>query len=228
MRPDGRTPLQLDLPEPARRRRKKRGRPSTGTAGVRHRRREHERRCPLHVTLKVRRHVYQLRSRRCASVIHRALLAKLDYPAGRIAQFSIQRDHVHLLVEADDRRALARLVQGLAIRIAKRLNRVMGKRGAVFADRYHSRLLRTPTEVRNTLVYVLQNARTHLVQFGHKLPAAWTDDEFSSAPWFGGWATAGRPPRDPPPVAAARTWLLGVGWLRRGGGRLRRDEVPRG
>jgi REP element-mobilizing transposase RayT len=195
---------------------------------VRHAPREHERRCPLHVTLRVRRHVYQLRARRCAAVIQRALFAKLEYRAGRIAQFSIRRDRVHLVVEADDRRALARLIQGLAIRIARRLNRVMDREGAVFADRYRSRLLRTPLSVRRTLVHVLQEARGQLIQFGQKLAPDWTDEACSSSPWFDGWATprAAGPP-GPGPVAPARTWLLGQGW-RRAGGPLRRDEVPRG
>jgi putative transposase len=219
--------LTLALPVVKRRRKKKMGRPRTGNAGVRHAPRELDARCPLHFTLKMRRHVYQLRSRRCGSVIRRALLAGHVKPGGRIVEFSIQHDHVHLVVEALDRRALARMMQGLAIRIARGLNRLMEKRGPVFADRFHSRALRTPTEVRRTLLYVLQNARKHLAQLGHALPPSWTDDEYSSSPWFTGWAG----PRPPPsgemrPTAEALTWLLSRSWRERGGGAICADETP--
>ncbi len=183
---------------------------------------------PQHVTLKVRRHVWQLRSRRCGNIVKRALFAGCDRFGGRVAQFSIQHDHIHLVVEAGDRRALARVIQGLAIRIARGLNRVMGKRGKVFADRFHSRPLRTPTEVRAALVYVLNNFRKHAVRWGIELPAAWSDDEYSSSPWFEGWADLSSPRAGPAPVVGARTWLLSVGWSGGAGGRLRRDELPQG
>ena len=57
-------------------------------------------------------------------------------------------------------------MQGLAIRIARGLNRLWGRKGKVFADRYHDRVLRTPREVRNALAYVLNNARRHAVRCG--------------------------------------------------------------
>jgi len=69
-----------------------------------------------------------------------------------VLQFSVQRDHIHLLVEAPDGRALSRGLQGLAIRIAKGVNRILGRRGRVWADRFHARALRTPREVRNALI----------------------------------------------------------------------------
>src|SRR6185503_20762307 len=94
-----------------------------------------------------------------------------------------------LIVEARDPRELARALQGLCIRMAKGLNRVMGRKGTVFADRYHARSLATPTEVRRALVYVLGNGRKHLTRVGHRLPSSWLDP-FSSAAWFDGWTVA--------------------------------------
>ncbi|HKO91462.1 MAG TPA: hypothetical protein VJU61_09940, partial [Polyangiaceae bacterium] len=73
----------------------------------------------------------------------------------RIVHYSIQSNHVHLLVEADDRRALTAGLRGLFVRIAGALNRLWQRRGGVFADRFHERELRTPREVRNSLLYVL-------------------------------------------------------------------------
>src|SRR5262249_22714935 len=73
--------------------------------------------------------------------------------------FSVQSDHIHLLVEADEPAALVRGMQGLAIRVAKSVNRALKRCGAVWADRFHARTLRTPREVRNALVYVLNNVK---------------------------------------------------------------------
>ena len=106
-------------------------------------------------------HVYNLRSRRSFRVIEAALWIGGDRFDVRIVRFSVQGNHVHLLVEAPNRRALARAIQGFSIRIAKGLNRMLGRAGRVFDDRYHARVLRTPTEVRHAIHYVLGNARKH-------------------------------------------------------------------
>jgi REP element-mobilizing transposase RayT len=55
----------------------------------------------------------------------------------RLIEFSVMGNHLHLIVESDDSRAM----QGRNIRIAKALNRMMGPKGRVFADRFHSSLL---------------------------------------------------------------------------------------
>ncbi|HKA88046.1 MAG TPA: transposase [Haliangiales bacterium] len=206
-------------------RRRRRGRPPKPGSGVPHLPRSVHARFPLHVTLRVKQHVWQLRSRRCFRVLERAFRAAAARFDTRIAQFSVQWNHIHVVVETRDARALARAVQGMAIRMAKGLNRVMGRKGTVFADRYHSRALRTPTEVRKALVYVLGNARKHLAALGYKLSPSFLD-EYSSAAWFDGWAVPPTPPPGDPPVAPARTWLLTTGWRDRGGGPLRRDEMP--
>jgi putative transposase len=136
----------------------------------------------------------------------------------RICHFSVQSNHVHLLVEAKDRQALSRGVQGLAIRLARAANRVLGRRGKVWADRYHRHDLATPREVRQAIVYVLQNARKHQPGFTGL-------DPFSSARWFTGWChTQARAPAEgPAPVLSARTCYsvrggAATGWWRRASG----------
>jgi putative transposase len=138
----------------------------------------------------------------------------------RVLHFSIQADHLHLMVEADGPTDFERGVRGLAIRVAKGLNRVLGRRGKVWHDRHHARMLRTPREVRNVLVYVLSNFRKHF-------RGASGLDPCSSARWFDGWstATATGPTLAASPVARARTWLARVGWRRHG--LIDRDERPR-
>lgn len=177
---------------------------------VRHERRPtHDSRCPAHVTLRTTLDVPSLRSSGTFDVLRNALTAS-SRSGLRVLHFSAQRDHVHLLVEADSHRQLTRGLQGLAIRAAKAINRALERRGKVWADRYHARLLRTPREVRHALVYVLQNFRKHLAG-----ARGW--DACSSALWFDGWRTAVRTPEHAAkPVATARTWLVRVGWRRWG------------
>jgi hypothetical protein len=116
-------------------------------------------------------------------------------------------------VEASDRDALVRGMRGLVIRCARAINRVLGRRGRVWADRCHTHALKTPREVRNALVYVLQNWRK-------SVPGAQWLDGCSSARWFDGWKGPRPPWAEPPPgrapVRAARTWLLTRGWRRHG------------
>lgn len=138
-----------------------------------------------------------------------------------VVHFSLQEDHVHLLVEATDARALSLGMRRLVIRLAKRINLVVrhATKGKVWGDRYHRHDLKGPTEVRNALVYVFQNARRH----GHVAASSRALDAFSSADDFDGWADAEPDPRPDP--RRPWTWLLRTGW-RRGGGLLRVLEAP--
>src|SRR5207249_1642595 len=113
----------------------------------------------------------------------------------RIVHFSVQTNHVHVLVEAEGTRALRRGMQGLGIRLAKAINRLLQRRGRVWSDRYHARALRTPREVRHGLVYVLLNGRKHRVS-GRGI------DPCSSGAWFLGWRGRIEPPRGLRPVAS--------------------------
>ena len=178
--------------------------PRGARAGVAHRSRdEWTRPMPLHVTLRMAPHVYNLRSRRSFRVIEAALRIGGDRFNVRVVQFSVQGNHIHLLVEAPDRRALAHAIQGFSIRVAKGLNRMMGRNGRVFDDRYHARVLRTPTEVRHAMRYVLENARKHAAERGETYSAGYVDP----------YSSAGAPDLALPP---AQTWLLRTGWKRGG------------
>ena len=203
--------LQLHLPTWGGRRKRKR-RPRAGEkrplSKVSHRRRPAlSPRHPVHVTWRVLRHVWNLRSRRCFRPISRCLARGRDRFGFRLVHFSVQGNHIHLMVEAQDERSLARGMQGLGVRIAKALNRVMGRKGTVFADHYYARILRSPTQVANALAYVLLNFLHHFpgeaARYAHDLR-----DRFSSA-----WRERGTDP----PVVPARTWLLAVGWRWRAG-----------
>jgi hypothetical protein len=147
--------------------------------------------------LKVRPEAWNLRSRRCFRQLEQAFFFGRERFGFRLNHFSVQGNRLHFICEAEDETALSRGVQGLTIRMARALNRVMGRSGKVFLDRYHSRILRTLGETRNAVRYVLDNYRKHRKEFGYNpppLPAGFVD-RFSSA---------AAPQCTLPP----RTWLL--------------------
>jgi hypothetical protein len=189
--------------------------PSADTAGVTHHGRpELDGPLPVHATLRVLGHVWNLRSRRALDVIEAALLSgRAAWRGFRVVHYALQGDHLHLIVEADDNRALSEGMQGLTVRLAKGLNRLMGTRGKVFADRYHAHALRTPAEVRNALAYVLLNYRSHMARIGKGAGRA-SPDPFSSAATFDGWVEA--QPVAATVTSAPETWLLREGWRKRG------------
>jgi REP element-mobilizing transposase RayT len=170
-------------------------RPNGSKAGVSHLRRPAiAARHPVHVTLRVRAGVGYLRAWQRAQILQDAFREARIRFGMRIVHYSIQGNHLHLIVEVESAEALSRGMQGLAIRIARRLNALVGRCGTVFADRYHAHALRSRREVANAVRYVLNNYRKHTLE--HVRPH-W-DDPFSST--------------NDAPVAAPRTWLLRVGW----------------
>ena len=176
-------------------------------SGVPHRSREAmRRRLALHVTMRVGPSVYNLRSQRSMNVIPRGLLHGAARFGVLVVRSSVQGNHMHFLVEADDAQAMARAMKGLAVRLAKGLNKMMGRRrGQVFAQRYHSRVLRTPTEVRNVMRYLRENHRHH--HGSDALPANVVDVYTTDGGAFRGVL--------PDPTL----WLLRNGWRRARGSR---------
>jgi len=138
------------------------GRPRRSTSGVPHQSRPVLKpRFPLHVTWRIRPDVGNLRTDKRFLRIQRAFRYGGDRFGLRLVEFSVQSNHVHLIVEANDKRALSRGLQGLAIRVAKGVNRASNRKGRVLADRYHARPLRTPSEVRRAVHDVLRNLQHH-------------------------------------------------------------------
>ncbi len=153
---------------------------------------------PVLVTLRVRTHVWNLRSGRSFRRMRCCFERARERFRARLIEFSVQGNHLHLIIEADDNEALSRAMQGLCIRLAKALNAMMHRAGAVFSDHYHGHLLKTPAELVNAIAYVLGNAAHH---FGRE-----ASDPFSST----GCAADVR--REV--VARPRGWLLRAGWRR--------------
>jgi REP element-mobilizing transposase RayT len=220
---------QLALPVVERRKRRKGGgrKPNGTRAGVSHLAREvFSPAEPVHVTMRT---VAGLRALRGAVLFPklRDALRSGSKDGFRVVQFTVMTNHIHLIVEAEGKESLARGMQGLAIRLARTINRHMNRKGKVWGDRYHATVLRSPTQCRHALAYVLNNARKHAAEAGRRCGNGWTDP-CSSAAWFSDWAEEpreyGAKPRGGFPIA--RTWLLRVGWKKAAAGLIHPDEVP--
>jgi REP element-mobilizing transposase RayT len=146
------------------------------------------------VTLRVRPHVWSLRSQRGMAVVESALRGAASRPGFRVARYCVQGNHVHLVVEAATTQALTSGMKAIAIRLARGMNRIMGSRGPVLEDRYHAHVLRTPAEVRRALAYVAGNFASHARRRGEPVGEGFRD-RFDSA-------------ERPDLVSGPRSWLL--------------------
>lgn len=194
------------------------GRPK-GRSSVAHEARdEFSPRVPQHVTFRLIRGLPTMRDERLVRLI-RTQIASSHRPDFRTIEFCIQHDHMHFVIEASGRGVLASGVTGLKTRIARRLNRESRREGEMFDERYHTRSLATPREVRNALRYVLNNERHHAQK---PITARWLDP-YSSAAWFEGWnapvETSTLPAwlrALPRPTMPPTVWLLRTGWKKHG------------
>jgi REP element-mobilizing transposase RayT len=214
---------------------------------------------PAHVVLRVvdvfrnlrKRHTYKALREATISVAKRELNFA-EEGAFRIVHISVQRDHVHLLIEAGHMTALSRGMQSFQISAAKHLNRAVSiasvrvgqrtagwmaravakrRRGTVFPDRFHLEIITSPLQARRTLAYVLNNWRKHS-EDGGELERTWNVDPFSTGVLFNGWKEREeaevywkwRDTYDPMVVYFPKTWLLREGWRKHG--LISFDEVP--
>jgi REP element-mobilizing transposase RayT len=176
----------------------------------------------VHVSLKVVPEVGRLRKPKAYRALRAAAARVLGRGDFRIVHVSIQHNHVHLLVEADDRMALARGMQAFETAAARRLNRALGRaRGKVFLHRYHATMLTTPKQVRHCLSYVLNNWRRHREDLRGAAQRRAHLDPYSTAIRFDGWlGVDGTFPipdgYEPLPTSPPTVWLLTTGWRRHG------------
>jgi REP element-mobilizing transposase RayT len=205
---------------------------------------EHDSRHPVHVSMRRVKRAPSLRVER----IFRAILgqlARVKRSGVRVVHYSVQHDHLHLIVEGHGRHDLSAQMRKLFSRIALAVNAIAKRRGSLFRDRHHREELDGPTKTRHALVYVLFNDRKHHAQNG----GAITDellsdlDDRSSAAWLDGWDPRAGPPsevlarlraRDADidgfgaPCTAPQTWLAREGWrIRTRRGAIKVHELPR-
>ena len=172
-----------------------------------------------HVVLRTRKDVGRLRRGKTYLAIRRALERTLGETAFRVVHTSIQRNHLHFLIEAEHAQALSHGMRSLAIMAARAINRVLDRKGRVFAYRYHATAISSPRQMRNALAYVLNNWRRHDEDESSEAAHRAALDPYSTAIRFRGWREgvfAMPSGFEALPSAAPETWLLRVGWERHG------------
>jgi REP element-mobilizing transposase RayT len=173
---------------------------------------------PLHVTLRMRDGLPSLRKK---EVFH-CLKEAVRHARGQglsVHHFAILGNHIHLILESQGS-SVSRSLQSLGISFAKRLNHLLKRQGPVFQERYHQHVLKTPSEVKRALAYVLTNESHHS---GDEIPEI-KPSAFNSAHAFTHWKQLLRRYRlfRPKPsdswsheiLSPPKTWLLSSGWMR--------------
>lgn len=171
---------------------------------------------PAHVTIRL--NVKNTRNERVHSAVRLALAglkeARRDF---RVTDYVLEDGHLHFNVEADSAAAFDSGMRALAIRLAKRINAALKRRGKLFDDRHHRRQLATPTETRNCLAYIVMNHRKHAAERNWPVSKAGELDPYSSGEWFDGWSrSSGNTSGTDPVVHEPKTWLRTTGWRLRG------------
>lgn len=147
--------------------RKNSGRKRIHSKGVAHRTRETVRPyTPLHINFKFKT---QIKKKSSLRILKRALF-NARRKGLRIVHFSMQSNHIHLIVEAANNNILTSGMRALTVTFAKGL-----KKGKVQIERYHLHVLKTKREVKHAVYYVMFN------QHKHEKGAYMVIDEFTSA-----------------------------------------------
>jgi REP element-mobilizing transposase RayT len=221
---------ELFRPRTDKRRRKRAGRkPKGARAGARHDTRpvvkpQHA----LHVVMRVVPAVGNMRRRSLYKAMRDATITAALREQIRIVHISIQRTHVHMLVEAENKLALARGMQGFQISAARNINTALAigarrRRGTVFADRYHLEVITSPTRAHHAIRYIVNNWRKHR-EDRDGLARTWLVDPYSTGILFPDWKELAdkammwplRETYDPLIVRTPASWLLREGWKRAG------------
>ena len=96
-----------------------------------------------------------IRNKQCLKLLKRAIVNARSHGL-RIVQFSIQSNHIHLIVESENNKVLTKGMRSLTVTFAKGLGK-----GRVQLERYHLHVLKSVRETKNAVKYVLFNQQKH-------------------------------------------------------------------
>ena len=174
----------------------------------------------MHVTLRLEKRVGNLRHARQFAVVKKVFKTVLERSELRLVHYSVQSNHLHLIIESQSKEMLSKAMKILGGRLSKALNELSGAKGSVFTERYHSHLLTSPRQVKNALRYVLFNYHKHCKQLGMRLPKGFFDP-CSSASLFKGWSRKTKVNVSglykPLSLDGGTSWLLKTGWWQKHG-----------
>lgn len=137
------------------------GRPAIVDIGIRHISRERVNKpTPLHLTIKVRENKANIRNKRILKALHHAI-KRARFKKLKVIHYTLEYNHIHLLVETSDNKILQTGMQALGISLSKAINKIKQLKGGVYKHRYHFRKLNSRRELKNVLHYIFKNGLKH-------------------------------------------------------------------
>jgi REP element-mobilizing transposase RayT len=137
------------------------GRKAIHDKGIRHTKREMIKKdTVLHLTLKIEKNKANLKNKSILKALQHSI-KKARSLGLKVIHYTLEYDHVHLLIEASDKISLGKGMQSLGISFSKGINKIKKQTGKVFKTRYHFRKLNSPREIKNALNYILGNGIKH-------------------------------------------------------------------
>ncbi len=203
------------------------GRPITTHMGGRQKRTHFSSKNPLHLVLRLREGLPNLRTRKGAQIVKNAILGA-QARGLRVVHFAILSNHIHLIVESSSPKAFYAAMKSFCSRIGIHVRRLsppsllkkLDQQGlGIFRGRYYLEEIRTPGQMKHALKYVLLNPAKHF----KKAPYL---DVFSSSSLFENWQKLIGYELKPTIqnkilrerlrqfLAPPKFWLTNVGWMR--------------
>ncbi|MGZ3787517.1 MAG: transposase [Bacteriovorax sp.] len=137
------------------------GRPAVHDAGIRHTRRPLLKKpSSLHLTVKIKKNKSDLKNKSVLSLLRRAIM-NARRQGLKVIHYSLEYDHVHLLIEAEDNHILGKGMQAFGVTLSKAINRMRNHKGGVYKHRYHFRQISGVRELKNVMNYIFTNGFKH-------------------------------------------------------------------
>jgi len=137
------------------------GRPALWDKGIRHTLRPRLKKASsLHLTIKVKKIKAEIKNKAVLNLLKRAI-SNARKQGLIIIHYTLEYDHINLLIEADNNSTLAKGMQSLGVTLSKGINRLKKLKGAVYKHRYHFRQISSPSELKKVMSYIFNNGLKH-------------------------------------------------------------------
>lgn len=138
------------------------GRPALHDIGIRHlKRAQINRPMPLHLTIKLKKAYMQNGQNVQNKHILKHAIKRARIMGLKIVHYSLEHDHVHLYTECESNVILTKAMKAFGVSLAKNINKYFSSKGQVYKTRFHLRILKSASEVKNVINYILKNGIKH-------------------------------------------------------------------
>lgn len=140
---------------------RKAGRKAIHDPGIRHTHRPvFKKPASLHLTIKIAKEKSNLKNKEVLSILKRAILNSRKMGL-RVIHFTLEYDHIHLLIEAENNHLLGKGMQSFGVTLSKAINKLKKTSGQVYRHRYHFRKITSARQLKNVMNYIFRNGLKH-------------------------------------------------------------------